>query len=707
MASNQDVNNQEKLNKLLNNSRANQKSYNDALKETKSLSDQLMFNLQEEATLSDFKDRRLRSEKDLTAQISKEKQHVMKAEGNFGTLRKKQMAEYRKGNVDQAVQLGIQAKKQGELIKLSKEQLSTLGEELSEREEVNKKLGVLDNLVKGLDNIPFVGAFIDAEAATEAMEENIRGGGKAMGGLLKYTKDVVKENIHEIAMVNGLNQAKDIMGMMLDGMFEISEQTTAFNKDLGLSNQSAASLRSHMAGIALSTDNVSINSNDTIEAFHTLNDQFGTAATTLRSDIVAETATLMKLTDMSAQAAGRFAMQANITGQNMSEITDEARAAVVAGEKERGIRVNINKVLDEAGQTTGVIAANLGYNVQSIAKAITVAKQFGLTLSDLASISSNMLDFQSSIEAELQAELFTGKQLNLEKARLASLTGDYETLTKEIMKNVGSEEEFARMNVLQKEKMAQALGMNVDQLSDLIFKEENLSKLAQDARDRGDDDLADSLEKRDLQNQMNDAIEKMQTLFLDLAAGPLGTVANMLLAMADNTFVLYTTLGLIAAFKFASMIAGAVSLAVSLGASAASAIALASGLTLGIAAIAIVAGIALAASASVKAQKDINKDIQDGIIDPEGGLVVSGPKGSIQLDKDDSIIAGTNLGGDGGGKDEAMKERTKRYQAESIALLKRISVATAASSMGSMVASVVYSGFDAVKADTHYGTKFK
>ena len=115
MASNQDINNQEKLNKLLNNSRASQRSFNEALRETKSLSDQLMSNLKEEALITDFKDRRLRSEKDLTAKIQKEKRDAMKAEGNFSTLRKKQMDEYRKGNIDQAVQLGRQAKRQEEV----------------------------------------------------------------------------------------------------------------------------------------------------------------------------------------------------------------------------------------------------------------------------------------------------------------------------------------------------------------------------------------------------------------------------------------------------------------------------------------------------------------------------------------------------------------------------------------------------------------
>jgi hypothetical protein len=41
--------------------------------------------------------------------------------------------------------------------------------------------------------------------------------------------------------------------------------------------------------------------------------------------------------------------------------------------------------------------------------------------------------------------------------------------------------------------------------------------------------------------------------------------------------------------------------------------------------------------------KSTTSSMQDGMIGPGGEMVVSGPKGSIQLDKDDSIIAGTNL----------------------------------------------------------------
>jgi hypothetical protein len=62
------------------------------------------------------------------------------------------------------------------------------------------------------------------------------------------------------------------------------------------------------------------------------------------------------------------------------------------------------------------------------------------------------------------------------------------------------------------------------------------------------------------------------------------------------------------------------------------------------------------------------KYMDDGIINPDGGMMVSGPKGSIQLNKDDSIIAGTNLGG-GGGENVQQQQNTD----EMITLLKEIS----------------------------------
>ena len=67
-----------------------------------------------------------------------------------------------------------------------------------------------------------------------------------------------------------------------------------------------------------------------------------------------------------------------------------------------------------------------------------------------------------------------------------------------------------------------------------------------------------------------------------------------------------------------------------------------------LAAIAVAGMMSKLSSGKAKAKESI----KDGVIGPGGEMVVSGPKGSIQLDKDDSIIAGTNLGGKGKSKPE-------------------------------------------------------
>ena len=54
----------------------------------------------------------------------------------------------------------------------------------------------------------------------------------------------------------------------------------------------------------------------------------------------------------------------------------------------------------------------------------------------------SLLDFESSITAELEAELLLGKNINLETARQASLNGDLVTVAEELRKEAGDYNDF-------------------------------------------------------------------------------------------------------------------------------------------------------------------------------------------------------------------------------------------------------------------------
>ena len=68
----------------------------------------------------------------------------------------------------------------------------------------------------------------------------------------------------------------------------------------------------------------------------------------------------------------------------------------------------------------------------------------------------------------MEASLLLGRQINLDKARQLALSGDQEGVMKEILKAVGGEAEFNRMNVIQRKKLAESVGVNVEQLSRLV-----------------------------------------------------------------------------------------------------------------------------------------------------------------------------------------------------------------------------------------------
>ena len=348
--------------------------------------------------------------------------------------------------------------------------------------------------------------------------------------------------VSEIGKAIGKNMLDPLV--LIGIALNYSKELADLQKGFGISRKEALGLRIEAGAIASETGNIAIQSKDILKTTHELNKSFGTTSTVLRDDIVSEMAKLGKLTNMSAESQANFARFANMSGKNAATITKETRRAVVNAEQEKGLRVDINETLDEAGKINGQIAAQLGGNVTKLAQAVTVAKQFGMTLEGVAAAGAQLLNFESSISNELEAELLIGKELNLERARLAALTGDYETLTREINANIGDFGDFTKMNVIQQNALAKSVGMTADGLSDVLLKNENIEALAQEARLAGDEDLAKQLEARSAQEKFNDTVEKLKGIFSDLVGGPLSAIIDVFAGVLETIGGVTKALGL-------------------------------------------------------------------------------------------------------------------------------------------------------------------
>ena len=79
-------------------------------------------------------------------------------------------------------------------------------------------------------------------------------------------------------------------------------------------------------------------------------------------------------------------------------------------------------------------------------------KKIRIELKRSRKIAESLLDFESSIEKQLEAQVLLGRQLNLDKARELSLAGDLEGVLEEVKNQVGAEE-FSKLNVIQRKDL--------------------------------------------------------------------------------------------------------------------------------------------------------------------------------------------------------------------------------------------------------------
>ena len=399
--------------------------------------------------------------------------------------------------------------------------------------------------------------------------------------------------------------------------FLVNEQTVELQKSLALTASEATDIRQGFASAAASSENINISTTALLETVKSLSKQFGFP--TLFDDATLITTTkLTKQVGISAESAGMLAAATVTTGKNFEDQYKDALGTSYELQRQSGVQLDLRDILEESGKVTGTIRANLGANVETIAEAVTQAKLFGGSLDDVASASKALLDFESSISAELEAELLLGKNINLEKARQASLDGDLATVAKELTKEAGDFTEFQALNVIQKEALAKAMGMEANKLADILFQQEIQNKTAGELRALGKKDLADRLEAQTAQDKFNNSILKLK--------GLLGDVVTAFMPLIDILNVAFSALAKMIAFVKPFI-----------------------GTITGMFAGALVGGLpGLVVGGALGGYSDLTK-ADDAIIPTTGygDTIIKSGKDTLALNNEDSVavVAGTNLGG--------------------------------------------------------------
>ena len=332
------------------------------------------------------------------------------------------------------------------------------------------------------------------------------------------------------------------------------ENSTAVNqlqKELGVGYKNALLMKNEFGAIARDSGDVFITSKKLQEAFFDMQSSLGFVAN--YSGETLETMTnLTKRLGLGKKEAAEMTALFKLQGNNTEEIASNTMDSLTSTIKLGKVALSPKQIFAEISKTSKSIQVSLGANPAAIGKAIIAAKQFGAELSDVDAITGNLLNFESSISSELEAELLTGKQLNLERARSLALNNDLEGVGKEIAKQGLDYNFFSKANRLEQEAAAKALGVSRDRLAEITFQQRIQGLSSKEIKDQLGEGAYEQAKALSAQDKFNASVEKLKGLFTDVMV-VLTPVIDAVAGIADLMGKLIGFTG-----KFTGLIAAAI-----------------------------------------------------------------------------------------------------------------------------------------------------
>jgi hypothetical protein len=490
----------------------------------------------------------------------------------------------------------------------------------------NKVLGISGAIVNSIASTMGklgLGGLVNLESIKEKMQEvadaaadkaQAEGRSVAFGDKLKVLGIGISESFKSIG--ESLKDPIVAFKILYDLANKADQQTTQLAKSLMQTKFEAMQTREEFVGMANAAGDAFINTDKLIEANAALGKQLGFNKV-FSQDMNQTFVDLTKKIGLSEEAAGGLAKISIATGKTLKS-TEQTIAGITSKiSAQNGIQLDGKEILEESGKISGQLLANFKGNPAAIAEAVAQTKVLGTTLEQTKNQASKLLDFESSIGSQLKAELLTGQQLNLERARAAALQGNQVTVAKELVNQNINFNKFSKMNVIQQNALAESLGLSSDQLSDQLLKQAAIGKSRSEIVALNGEEAAKRLEALAAQDKFNAAVEKLKDLFGNLVGGPLGTILDVL---SDAVGLVGKLISGIQSILGNTLMKGV------LGAAAGFAV----GGPMG----ALIGGVAGLASGVMSSADDMVG---------YGARTLTTPTGTVALNNNDTVIAGTNL----------------------------------------------------------------
>jgi len=380
--------------------------------------------------------------------------------------------------------LGVASKKLG-----LEQQFKTLGDlaKVGTKKQIDqaKKLtAIMGGVADGSKD------FADAlEEIGSGKFDKLNGAAEEFGTLLKNNNKNLEQTVKDASKVKkGFDGLLDTLGVMdlkktftmagaLAAITSFALKAKEVKNTLGTTGLESARVAGNMTAAGTAARLMGGNVQEAEAAVTAMVDEFGTL-NVLSLETSLSLGAMVSDTGLTGANAAKLlkSMESISTASietNMNLISSTAELARAEG-------VAPAQVLNDIAESTETFALFAKDGGKNIAKAAIEARKLGLNLATVAGIADNLLDFESSIEKEMEASMLLGKQMSLDKARELALTGDLAGLAAEVKNQVGSQAEFEAMNVVQRKALAAAIGVSASDLGKMVAGEKTSAELGEE-----------------------------------------------------------------------------------------------------------------------------------------------------------------------------------------------------------------------------------
>ena len=323
------------------------------------------------------------------------------------------------------------------------------------KSEVYKKITSYVNTVQAFRDL----AKLEAQAQDNASKLV-----KAQGELDKVTKVATEGSLK--AMVGAFKDAVGsgwmlafVIGKALWNQFKaVDELGVKLQREIGTWEGGVAGANREL-----------ISSKDYLEQAYEISTKFHIDPARVFTPVeLAKAAEFKNMSNLSAQEVANLAVRSKSVSQSVTAYNTSMKEGYNNILKNTTTAVSFGAVQKEIANTSEAISLSLGDNPKKIAEAAAAALSLGMSMKDIEGVAENLMNFESSIEHEMEAQLLTGKQMNLAKAREYALNNDIAGLSRELHNNGVDAVKFQSMTYIQQKSLAQALGMSREQLAGMV-----------------------------------------------------------------------------------------------------------------------------------------------------------------------------------------------------------------------------------------------